>query len=350
MDKISIDNEINVLTKHISSLEKQLMAPDIAHNAKKAKRLSQDFSRKKDRLNNLEALKKIEKEIWETKEMLNQEDIELKSLAQEELIELEKKKIEIVNRLNKGGEKIQEENNGCIVEIRAGTGGEEANLFAGDLFRLYSKYALSKNWKISIASEHRTGIGGFKEIIFEINGKNCYKQLKFENGVHRVQRVPVTESSGRIHTSAASVVVYPLVEEEEVKIDPNELKIDVYRSTGPGGQSVNTTDSAVRITHLPTGIVVTCQDEKSQHKNKARAKKILASKLADKQREEQASKISEIRKDAIKTGDRSAKIRTYNFPQSRITDHRIKKSWHNLKAIMDGHLEDIITSLNQLSQ
>jgi peptide chain release factor 1 len=232
-----------------------------------------------------------------------------------------------------------------VFEIRAGTGGDEAALFASDLARMYRLYAEENKWKIEILSSSPTEKGGFKEIIFLISGENAYGKLKFESGVHRVQRVPVTESGGRIHTSAVSVAVLPEAEDVDVEIDANDLKIDVYRSSGPGGQSVNTTDSAVRITHIPTGLVVTCQDEKSQHKNKAKALKVLRSRLLEKARSEQEDEIAAQRRSMVGSGDRSAKIRTYNFPQGRVTDHRIGLTLHNLGGVLDGQLEGIVEEL-----
>ncbi len=228
------------------------------------------------------------------------------------------------------------------MEIRAGTGGEEAALFARDLFRMYTRYANSKNWTVQVYSIFESDTKGIKEAIFKISGKNVYKCLKYESGVHRVQRVPVTESSGRIHTSAASVVVIPEIDDIHIEIDPKDIRIDVFRSRGSGGQSVNTTDSAVRITHLPTGIIVTCQDTKDQHKNKESALSVLKSKLYQLEHEKQQASLSNIRKNSIKTGDRSDKIKTYNFPQDRLTDHRIHKSWFGLNKILDGDLEEII--------
>jgi peptide chain release factor 1 len=232
-----------------------------------------------------------------------------------------------------------------VLEIRAGTGGEEAALFAGDLFRMYSKYAEQKRWNVEIMSQNPIGIGGFKEIIALVEGKGVYSRLKFESGVHRVQRVPVTEASGRIHTSAVTVAVLPEAEEVDIDIDPNELRIDVYRSSGPGGQSVNTTDSAVRITHIPTGIVVSCQDEKSQHKNKAKALKILRARLLDKAQSEQRQAIAQDRKNQVGSGDRSERIRTYNFPQSRVTDHRINLTLYALDSVLEGKLDEVIEPL-----
>jgi len=274
------------------------------------------------------------------------DDSELMELARAELEEIEPRMEELEDEI-----KLMlipsdpDDSRNTVFEIRAGTGGDEAALFAADLARMYRLFAESQNWKIEVLSSNPTEKGGFKEIIFLITGENAYGSLKFESGVHRVQRVPVTESGGRIHTSAVSVAVLPEAEEVDVDIDPNDLKIDVYRSSGPGGQSVNTTDSAVRVTHIPTGLVVTCQDEKSQHKNKAKALKVLRSRLLEKARSEQEDEIAAQRRDMVGSGDRSAKIRTYNFPQGRVTDHRIGLTVHNLGGILDGDLEEIIEEL-----
>ncbi len=232
-----------------------------------------------------------------------------------------------------------------IVEIRAGTGGDEAALFAADLLRMYTRYAEVQRWKVEILDTHATGIGGFKEVIFAINGKGAFSRMKYERGVHRVQRVPVTESQGRIHTSAVTVAVLPEAEEVDVYIDPNDLRIDVFRSSGPGGQSVNTTDSAVRVTHIPSGLVVICQDEKSQHKNKAKALKVLRARLMDQRQSEQDAKIAQDRKSQVGSGDRSERIRTYNFPQNRVTDHRINLTLYKLEAVLAGTLEEVIDPL-----
>ena len=232
-----------------------------------------------------------------------------------------------------------------ILEVRAGAGGDEAALFAAELVRMYSRFAESQDWKVEILSCHQTGAGGVKEAILGIEGRGTYSRLKFESGVHRVQRVPITESSGRIHTSTVTVAVLPEAEEVEVQIDAKDLRIDVFRSTGPGGQSVNTTDSAVRITHLPTGTVVTCQDEKSQHKNRAKAMKVLRARLLDLARAEKEAEISQARRQQVGTGDRSERIRTYNFPQGRVTDHRIGLTLHSLQRILEGELDDLIGPL-----
>ncbi len=232
-----------------------------------------------------------------------------------------------------------------ILEVRAGTGGEEAALFAAELVRMYSRFAESQGWKVELLSSNQTGVGGVKEAILSIEGRGAYSRLKFESGVHRVQRVPVTESSGRIHTSTVTVAVLPEAEEVEVQVDPKDLRIDVFRSTGPGGQSVNTTDSAVRITHLPTGMVVSCQDEKSQHKNRAKAMKVLRARLLDLARAEKEAEISQARRQQVGTGDRSERIRTYNFPQGRVTDHRIGLTLHSLQRILEGELEELIGKL-----
>ncbi len=278
-------------------------------------------------------------------------DADLRELAQEEAAQLKE-------RLRELEEEIQVlllpkdpyDEKSVIVEIRAGAGGDEAALFAGNLMRMYVRHAERNNWRVEMLSSNETGIGGFKEVIFMVHGRRAYSRLKFESGVHRVQRVPVTEASGRIHTSTATVAVLPEAEEVEIDINPNDLRIDVYRSTGHGGQSVNTTDSAVRITHLPTGMVVTCQDEKSQLKNKEKALRILRARLLQKAEDEQQKALAEDRKSQVGTGDRSERIRTYNFPQGRITDHRIGMTIYQLNQFLDGDIDEVVSALTAADQ
>jgi peptide chain release factor 1 len=292
-------------------------------------------------------VKKLDEEIKESEHLLlNEEDEEMKRLAKEELTRLtgEKEKMEEDLRMALLPKDPNDEKN-ILFEIRAGTGGDEAGLFAVDLFRMYSKFAEKQGWRLEILNRHYTGVGGFKEVIALIEGKGVYSRLKYESGVHRVQRVPTTESQGRIHTSTVTVAILPEAEEVDIQIDPNDLRIDIFRSSGPGGQSVNTTDSAVRITHLPTGMVVSCQDEKSQHKNKAKALKILRARLLDRARQEKQMEISEKRRTQVGTGERSERIRTYNFPQGRVTDHRIGLTLYRLEGILEGDLDEIIHAL-----
>jgi len=295
--------------------------------------------------------KKISGDLEESMEMLKDGDSEIKELAREEIAALTLKKEKLDKELKKLlMPKDPNDDKNVLIEIRAGTGGEEAGLFAGVLFRMYSRYAEGRGWKLEIMSSHLSGSGGFKEIIAMIAGDGAYSRFKYESGIHRVQRVPETEAQGRIHTSAVTVAVLPEAEDVEVRIDPNELRIDVYRSAGPGGQSVNTTDSAVRVTHLPTGLVVTCQDEKSQWKNKAKAMKVLRARLLDKMVQEQQDKRSEDRKSQVGTGDRSGRIRTYNFPQGRVTDHRIGLTLYQLEHILQGNIDEIIDELTTFYQ
>ncbi len=278
-----------------------------------------------------------------TKKAQEQDFVEL---AKQELSELRGRKTATETALEELlFEEDPDANKNIIVEIRAGTGGLEASLFASDLFRMYSKYAAGQGWKVETLSLSPSEAGGFKEVIFGITGTGVYRKMKYESGVHRVQRVPVTEASGRIHTSTVSVAVLPEAEEVDIKIDPKDLRIDVFRSSGPGGQSVNTADSAVRITHIPTGLVVSCQDERSQLKNKTKALKVLRARLLDKAASLQHEKIAKERKTQIGTGERSEKIRTYNYPDRRVTDHRIGLTLHKLENILEGDLEDIISQL-----
>jgi peptide chain release factor 1 len=284
--------------------------------------------------------------IQESRELLNDVDAEIRNLAKEELAALTAEQARLESDLLMLlVPRDPNDDKNVILEIRAGTGGDEAGLFASDLFRMYCRYAEGRSWKIEILSGHPTGAGGVKEAIVMIQGKGAYSALKYESGIHRVQRVPATEAQGRIHTSAVTVAVLPEAEEVDVAINPNDLRIDVYRSGGPGGQSVNTTDSAVRVTHLPTGLVVICQDEKSQLKNKNKALKVLRARLLDAKIQEQDQQRSEERKSQVGSGDRSGRIRTYNFPQSRVTDHRIGLTLHRLEAILQGEIQELIDGL-----
>jgi peptide chain release factor 1 len=291
--------------------------------------------------------KRVCLEIAETKSLLEEDgDRELRDLAAAELAKLEAEEEELARRLRiLLLPRDPNDERSVIMEIRAGAGGEEAALFAADLYRMYSRYAEEKGWRVELVDAHPTELAGFREVVFSVDGRGAYSRLKYESGVHRVQRIPVTESSGRIHTSTATVAVLPEAEEVEVEIDPDDLRIDVFCSSGPGGQSVNTTQSAVRITHLPTGLVVTCQDEKSQHKNKEKAMRVLRARLLALAQERQQSEVAAARRLQVGTGDRSERIRTYNFPQGRVTDHRIGLTLHKLDRILDGELDEIIEAL-----
>lgn len=284
--------------------------------------------------------------IEDARAMLSEADAELREMAEIELEELGAKKEDLEKRLKVLLlPKDPNDDKNVIMEVRAGTGGEEAALFAGDLYRMYTRYADRQGWRTEVLSANYTDIGGFKEVAFLIEGQGAYSKLKFESGVHRVQRVPTTESSGRIHTSAATVAVLPEAEEVEIDINPNDLRIDVFCASGAGGQHVNKTESAVRITHIPTGLVVSCQDEKSQHKNRDKAMRVLRARLLEKAQEEQQGEMASARKSMVGSGDRSERIRTYNFPQGRVTDHRIGLTLHRLEMILDGDIDEIIDAL-----
>jgi peptide chain release factor 1 len=328
-------------------IEQLLATPEIAVDHTRTIELSKEQKGLEDIVQKFREYTRVLKDIESDNQIIKESsDAELCEMAKEELAELEESKDRLEDELKLllVPQDPQDEKS-AVMEIRAGTGGDEAGLFVGDLFRMYFKYAERMDWKIEILSSNSQGIGGFKEIIFLVNGDRVYGKLKYEAGVHRVQRVPVTEASGRIHTSAASVAVLPEAKEVDVKIDPNDLRIDVFRSSGPGGQSVNTTDSAVRITHVPTGIVVSCQDEKSQHKNKAKAMKVLRARIYEKVLEEERAKVTADRRSMVSTGDRSAKIRTFNYPQNRVTDHRIGLTLYKLDEIADGNLDELIEQL-----
>jgi peptide chain release factor 1 len=330
--------------KRFAEITEQLADPKTMADKNRYRDLTREHSNLTEITEAGRQYRRLLRQIEENAEIVRSSgDPELAELAQAETADLEEQLGAVQSRLellliprDPGDEK------NALVEIRAGTGGEEAALFAANLFRMYAKFVENKGWKIDIMNTHDTGIGGLKEIIFMVEGKGAYGELKLESGVHRVQRVPQTEASGRIHTSAASVAVLPEAEEVDIQIDPSDIKIDVYRSSGPGGQSVNTTDSAVRITHIPTGTVVTCQDEKSQLKNKNKALKVLRARLLDHAIMEQQKSIARQRKTQVGTGDRSEKIRTYNYPQNRVTDHRYGLTLYNLEDILNGDLEQLV--------
>ena len=347
-----MNNKLEKIKKEYEETTKELNKAGIVSDVKKFKNLNKKQSKLKEIIDKYEQFLIIEKTIKENNEIIKKEDDkELILMATEENEKLTEKK----EKLEKEIQlliipKDPKDEKDVLVEIRAGAGGDEAGLFASELFRMYAKFAENNNWKTIILNSSRTPIGGFKEVIFEINGQDVYSKMKYESGVHRVQRVPETEKQGRVHTSTATVAVLPQAEETDIKIKNEDIRIDIFRSSGPGGQSVNTTDSAVRITHLSTGVTVSCQDEKSQLKNKNKAMQILRSRLLAIEEERKAKEESGARKSQIGTGDRSEKIRTYNFPQDRITDHRIKKSWHEIESILEGNINDIISSMQQADQ
>jgi peptide chain release factor 1 len=329
-------------------LEGQLSDPQVVSRQGLYQKFAKEHADLSELVEIIRKYEKVRNRIEEYQEFLKETDEELKAIVKEEMPQLQQEKIELE-------EKIRvlllptdpNDDKNVFLEIRAGTGGDEAGLFVGDLFRMYARYAEAQGWKVEVVSSSPAGgMGGFKEIIAQIDGKGAYSRLKYESGVHRVQRVPVTEAQGRIHTSAVTVAIMPEVEDVELNIDQNELRIDVYRSTGHGGQSVNTTDSAVRITHLPTGLVVTCQDEKSQLKNKVKAMKVLRARLLDAMVQKQNAEQAQTRKSQVGTGDRSERIRTYNFPQGRITDHRINMTRYDLDSFINGNIGAMIDALS----
>ena len=343
----NVNERLESLLRRYEELQKMVQEPDLARDQKKYRDIMKEYSQLGEIAGISDELKELSAQLEDAKTLVqNEKDPGMKELAKEESRELEirikdaedKLRFLLVPRDPLDGKDI-------IMEIRAGTGGEEAALFASDLFRMYSRFAETKNWKFEILSSNETELGGLKEIVFSVSGKNVYENLRYESGVHRVQRVPSTESQGRIHTSAVTVAVLPEADETEIDIRPEDLRIDVMRAGGPGGQCVNTTDSAVRITHLPSGITVHCQDEKSQIKNKAKAMRILRARIYEAEEAKAASERAEARKNQVGSGDRSERIRTYNFPQNRMTDHRINLTLYKLDLVMQGDVEELFEAL-----
>ncbi len=338
--------KLDDLEEKYNNLNKKLSDPEVINDTNKYQKLLKKHAKLKKIVDKYKEYKEVMNGIEEAEAVLEEEEGEMKELAEMELAELKPKREELeeVLPIMLIPDDPDDEKN-VIFEIRAGAGGDEAGLFAADLYRMYTRYSEDRGWKVEVMNASESGVGGFKEITFNVKGNDVYKFLKYESGVHRVQRVPSTESSGRIHTSTATVAVLPEAEEVDVEINQNDLNIDTFRSSGPGGQSVNTTDSAVRITHEPTGTVVSCQDEKSQHKNKDKAMRILRARVKEKIEEEKRAERDEARKSQVGTGDRSEKIRTYNFPQGRVSDHRINLTVHQLEKVLDGELDMIIKPL-----
>lgn len=335
------------IAERYEHVTEELSKPEIIKNQSEYQKLAKMHAELEEIVTHYRRYLQVKEELAEASELLRDgADPEFAAFVTEERERLQKEADQLVDTLTRLLlPKDPRDDKNVIVEIRAGAGGEEAALFAGSLLRMYHRFAERQGWRVELLSEHATGLGGFKEVIFMVHGHGAFGALQYESGVHRVQRVPTTEASGRIHTSTATVAVLPEAEEVDVEIDPNDLRIDVFRSSGPGGQSVNTTDSAVRITHLPTGLVVSCQDEKSQHKNREKALRILRARLLDRAQQEQAEAMAAQRKGQVGTGDRSERIRTYNFPQGRVTDHRIGLTLHQLDQILDGDLDELIQAL-----
>ncbi|HZO83003.1 MAG TPA: peptide chain release factor 1 [Candidatus Binataceae bacterium] len=345
-------DKLKGIEERFAELEQRLSDPAVIANNREYAQLARERASLQEVIGAIREYRRTLDDVAEHRAVLEGDDPELRELAKAELPALQRRQAELEERIRTliAPRDPNDERN-VLLEIRAGTGGEEASLFASELFRMYSRYAERHRWKVETLSLSTTGLGGIKEVVASINGPGAYSRLKFEGGVHRVQRVPATEASGRIHTSAVTVAVLPEADEVEVNInEEKDLRIDVMRASGPGGQSVNTTDSAVRITHIPSGMVIVCRDEKSQHKNKARALKILRARLLERARAEQEAKIAETRRSMVGSGDRSERIRTYNFPQSRVTDHRINLTLHQLDQVLDGALDPIIDALTTHEQ
>lgn len=339
-------NRLDEMETRFEALSLDLASPEVLADPAKYAECAKAYSDLEEIILIYREYKRCSQELIDVQEILDSTDDELVELAEQEIDALEARRDRLQHQLETLLiPKDPRDAKDVIIEIRAGAGGDEAALFAGDLFRMYVKYGEMHGWKSELLSGSSSELGGFKEVIFAIQGRGVFSRLKYESGVHRVQRVPVTETGGRIHTSTATVAVLPEAEEVDIEIEPNDLRIDVYRSTGPGGQSVNTTDSAVRITHIPTGLVVSCQDEKSQHKNKAKALRVLRARLLSLAEEAQRAEIAETRRSQVGTGDRSERIRTYNFPQNRVTDHRIGLTLHSLDSVLEGELDEIVETL-----
>ncbi len=339
--------KLDKINERYEELTRLLSESSVISNQETYRELSKEHSELSEIVRSNRELAEIERQLDETRQLVDSaDDNDIRQLAKEEVSVLETKLAEKEETLKSLLiPKDPSDSKDVILEIRSGTGGEEASLFAADLYRMYSKFADKRGWEVEMLDFNETGIGGFKEIVLGVSGEDVYADLKYESGVHRVQRVPVTESSGRIHTSAASVVVLPEVEDVEVNIDPDDLRIDVYRAGGHGGQNVNKVETAIRITHLPSGIVVQCQDERSQYKNRQKAMKILRARLFDMMVQQRDSEIAAKRKIMVRSGDRSDKIRTYNFPQNRVTDHRINYTLYDLKSVMDGNIDELVNQL-----
>ncbi len=338
--------KVEEIVKRYEELQKEIAKPEIVSDIKKYQKLNKELKEISEIYETYMKYKKALKEYSEAKELLKSDDSEIRDLAEEEISNLQVQIDELESKLKELMlPKDPDESKNIILEIRAGAGGEEAALFAADLFRMYQKYAEEKGWKITILSANRTGLGGFKEVIALVEGEDVYSRLKYESGVHRVQRIPVTESGGRIHTSTVTVAVLPEADEEDIQINPQDLKIETFRASGAGGQYVNTTETAVRVTHIPTGITVSCQEERSQYQNRQKALKILYARLKDFYNKKKMEEIAKERKEQVGTGERSEKIRTYNFPQNRVTDHRINLTLYKLPDILEGHLDEIIDAL-----